>query len=66
MIRLVVFGVYYITCGVMAKSFVLLKDRSYYKYEVSSSYYKARCLYELRLVFDKELQRFVKKESWLE
>ena len=60
------FGAYCITHSVMAKSFVFLKDRSYYKYEVSSSHYKARCLYELRLAFDKKLQKFVKKKSWLE
>lgn len=64
--RSAVFGVYYIACSVMAKSFVVLMNRSYHKYEVSSSYYKARCLYELRLVFDKKLQKFVKKETWLE
>ena len=65
MMRSVVFGVYYLAYSVMVKSFILLKNKSYYKYEVLSSYYKARCVYELRLTFDKKLQKFVKKESWL-
>jgi len=66
MMRSAVFGVYYITHNVKAKIFVLLKNGSYYKYEASSSYYKARCLYELRLAFDDDLRKFIKKESWLE
>ena len=66
MMRFTAFVVYCIIHSVVAKSSIFLKNKSYYKYEVSSSYYKARCLYELRLTFDKKLQKFVKKKSWLE
>lgn len=66
MVRFAAFGAYCITQSIIAKSFAFLKNKSYYKYEVSSLYYKARCLYELRLTFDKKLQKFVKKKSWLE
>ena len=59
--RSAVFGVYYITHRVMAKSFVFLENRSYYEYEASSSYYKARSLYELRLALDNDLRKFARK-----
>ncbi len=66
MMRFAAFGAYCIIHNIIAKSFVFLNDTSYYKDEALSSYYKARCLYELRLVFDNDLRKFVRKETWLE
>jgi len=36
------------------------------KHRATSSYYIARCLYEVKLAVDNNLQKFVKKERWLE
>jgi glycosyltransferase involved in cell wall biosynthesis len=36
-----------------------------YKYELTSSYYKSRCLYELRLIYDNKLRKLVEKEGWI-
>lgn len=66
MVRLAAFGAYCIIDSVMAKSFVFLKDRNYYRYEASPSYYKARFLYEVRLAFDNDSKNFVKRKNWLE
>ncbi len=56
--RVVAFGTFYVLCNIL--SFFNIKCR------VVSSYFKARCLYELKLAVDKNLQEYVKKESWLE
>lgn len=57
-LRVCVFFLYYVSHG-------LLGTLGSIKHKITSSYYKARCLYELRLVVDKNLQRFVKTERWL-
>lgn len=57
-LRVVAFGIFHVLCNIL--SFFNIKCR------VASSYFKARCLYELKLAVDKNLQKYVKKESWLE
>lgn len=41
------------------------KTEDYYKYELTSSYYKSRCLYELRLIYDNTLRKLVEREDWI-
>jgi len=59
--RISIFGLFNIFLTIL--SIIPLKSRI--KYKVLSSYYKARCLYEFKLAISKDLQKFVKKESWL-
>ena len=56
------FTLYYIFHSVLA----LIPNRNNIKHKITSSYYKACFLYELKLAMDKDLQKIVKKEKWLE
>ena len=56
------FGMYYILRCVLA----FIPNENSIKHKVTSSNYKARCLYELKLAMDKNLPEFVRKKSWLE
>lgn len=57
-----VFGMYYIFHTILA----FIPSKEGIRHKVTSSYYKARCLYELRSAVDRNLQKFVKREKWLE
>jgi len=56
------FGIRYVAHGCLACA----PDRQRFKHRIASSYYRGRCLYELRLMVDRELQGFSRTEAWLE
>lgn len=56
------FGIYYLAHSLLA----IMPYRNSIKHKVTASYYKARCLYELRLIVDKDLQGFLRKQIWIE
>lgn len=56
-----IFALYYFFKSILE----LIPGRCSIKHKVSKFYYKARHLYELKLAKDKQLQEFVKRESWL-
>ena len=55
------FSLAYGLCNIVA----LLPYRKSIKYKVTSSYYKARLLYQLKLATDGDLRYFVQQKSWL-
>jgi len=59
-LRAGVFGIYYIFHNILV---FILKKHSI-KHGATSSHYKARFLYELKLAFSDELKRSVRKENW--
>lgn len=61
-----IFGLRALAYYILAvKSRFFKKIDDYYKYELTSSYYKSRCLYELRLIYDNELRKLVEREDWI-
>jgi glycosyltransferase involved in cell wall biosynthesis len=53
-------------CCILHNISAHILNKSGIRHKVTASYFKARCLYELRLITDKNLQRFLKQEKWLE
>jgi len=53
-----VFGIYW-------GAHTILRLRDNIKHKIDASYNKARCLYELRLIFDKDLRRTIREDRWL-
>lgn len=61
-----VFALYSLACYLLAvKSRLFKKIEDYYKYEVASSNYKSRCLYEIKLIYDNKLRELVKRKDWI-
>ncbi|RJS78985.1 glycosyltransferase family 2 protein [Methanophagales archaeon] len=61
-----IFGLRALACSLLAaKSRFFKKTVDYYKYLFTSSYYKSRCLYELRLIYDNKLRKLVEREDWI-
>ena len=61
-----VFALYslaYYLLAVKSRFFERIED--YRKYEITSSYYKRRCLYEMKLIYNNELREFVRREDWI-
>lgn len=61
-----VFALYSLACYLLAvKSRLFKKIEDCYKYEVASSYYKRRCLYEIKLTYNNKLRELVKRKDWI-
>ena len=51
--------------GELVESRFFGKAEDRYNSELISSYYKSRCLYELRLICDNTLRELVEREDWI-
>jgi len=60
-LRASAFGIYNIFHNILG----ILPVRKSVKHKVTSSYYKARCFYELKLAVDKRLGFIIKSKNWL-
>jgi glycosyltransferase involved in cell wall biosynthesis len=55
------FGVRYLAHGALA----CVPDRQRLRHRIATSYYRGRCLYELKLMSSRELKTLVKNRTWL-
>lgn len=56
------FSIYFIFHNILA----FIPNKARIKHKVTSSNYKARCFYELKLALDKNLKQFIKRSTYLE
>lgn len=63
LLRLIVFGIYYIIHNLLAN--ILPKSKTALRYKITTSFGKGRFLFELKLFTNKDLWKYVKRENWL-